>query len=166
MVHALREVHRVLAPGGVLIDARPDSRVVAYAERQKARGFQRFGLVNTSSADLVNDRASDRAIARVVAEGLFKRRRRGRFWQRVPFANLAALREYLWEHLRFVRRAKWVVDTATRRRYSAEPFVIRRAVRYELLETRPTPSVLGAGAGTPVSRRRANPAGAGTGGKS
>jgi len=138
MVDALREVHRVLAPGGVLIDARPDSRVPAYAVRQKARGFQLFGVVNTSSAELVNDRASDRAIARVVREGLFKRRRRGRFWHRVPFDSLAALRQYLWEHLRFVRRAKWVVDTATRNRYSNEQFVIRRAVRYALLEARPT----------------------------
>src|SRR5882672_1066261 len=137
MVDALREVHRVLAPRGVLIDARPDSRVLAYAERQKARGFQRFGIVRTSSAEFVNDRASDRAVARVVREGLFKRRRHGRFWHRVPFAGLAALRQYLWEHLRFVRRANWVVDMATRRRYSNEQFVIRRAVRYELLEARP-----------------------------
>ena len=137
MVHALREVHRVLAPGGVLIDARPDSRVPAYAERRKARGFQRFGVVNTSTGELVSDRASDRAIAHVVREGFFKRRRRGRFWHRVPFGSLAALRQYLWEHLRFVRRAQWIVDTATRRRYSDEQFVIRRAVRYEILEARP-----------------------------
>ena len=40
----------------------------------------------------------------------------------------------LWEHLRFVRRAKSVVDSATRSRYSNERFVIRRAVRFELLE--------------------------------
>lgn len=139
MVDALREVHRVLASGGLLIDARPDSRVLAHAERQRARGFQLFGVVKTSSAELVNDRASDRAIDRVVREGLFKRRRRGRFWHRVPFASLAALRQYLWEHLRFVRRAKWVVDAATRRRYSTEQFVIRRAVRYELLEARAKP---------------------------
>lgn len=138
MVDALREVHRVLTPGGFLIDARPDSRVLAFAEREKARGFQRFGIVKTSSAELVNDRASDRAIAQVVREGLFRRRRRGRFWHRVPFAGLDALRQHLWEHLRFVRRAKWVVDPATRRRHSNEQFVIRRAVRYELLEARPT----------------------------
>lgn len=137
MVHALGEVRRVLAPGGILIDARPDSRVPAYAERRKRRGFQRFGVVNTSRRELPSDRASDRAIAHAVHEGMFKSRRRGRFWYRVPFGSLAELRRYLSEHLRFVRRARWVVDEATRTRYANEPFVIRRAVRYEILERAP-----------------------------
>ncbi len=134
MVDALREVHRVLVRGGILIDARPDSRVLAYVERRKERGFQRFGEVSTNHTELVNDRASDRAIALVVQERLFRRRRRGRFWHPVPFSNLADLRQYLSDHLRFVHRAKWVVDQATRRRHSDEQFVIRRAVRYEILE--------------------------------
>lgn len=136
MVDALHEVHRVLAPGGILIDARPDSRVLAYAERRKGQGFQRFGEVKTNRTELTNDRDSDRAIAQVVREGLFKRRRHGRFWHLVAFDSLAALRQYLREHLRFVHRAKWVVDGAARRRFSSEPFVVRRAVRYELFEAR------------------------------
>ena len=134
MVDALGEVHRVLAPGGILVDARPDSRVPAYAERRRPRGFQRFGVVRTSRLELANDKASDRAIAYVVREGLFGRRRRGRFWHLVPFGSLAELRKYLSEHLRFVHRADWVVDSATRKRHSNDQFVIRRAVRYELLE--------------------------------
>ena len=134
MVDALHEVHRVLAPRGLLVDARPDSRVLAYAERRRPTTFQRFGIVRTAAVEMVNDSASDRAISRVVRDGLFRRRRRGRFWHRVPFGNLAELRQYLREHLRFVRRAAWIVDAATRRRYADEPFVIRRAVRYELLE--------------------------------
>ena len=135
MVDALREVHRVLAAGGVLVDARPDSRAFAFAERRKARGFQRFGVVKTNRVELASDRASDHAIERVVREGLFKRGRRGRFWHRVPFGSLAELRHYLVEHQRFVHRAQWVVDAATRKRYASGPFVIRRAVRYELLES-------------------------------
>ena len=135
MVHALGEIHRVLAPGGTLVDARPDSRVPAYAERRKPRGFQRFGVVKTSRLEVANDRASDRAIARMVREGLFKRMRRGRFWHLVPFSSLAELRKYLSEHLRFVHRAEWIVDAATRRSNSNDQFVIRRAVRYELLES-------------------------------
>src|SRR6202022_3722438 len=134
MVDALVEIHRVLAPGGTLVDARPDSRVPAYAERRKPRGFQRFGVVKTSRLEVANDRASDRAIASVVRDGLLKSRRGGRFWHPAPFGDLAELRQYLREHLRFVHRADWVVDTATRRRHSNDQFVIRRAVRYELLE--------------------------------
>jgi SAM-dependent methyltransferase len=134
MVDALAEVHRVLAPGGILVDARPDSRVPAYAERRKPRGFQRFGVVKTSRLELANDRASDRAIARMVREGLFSPRHRGRFWHLVPFSSLAELRNYLREHLRFMHRADWVVDAATRKRHSHDQFVIRRAVRYEILE--------------------------------
>ena|SRR6478752_7074812 len=139
MVDALSEIHRVLAPGGILVDARPDSRVRAYAERRKPRGFQRFGVVRTSRPEIANDRASDRAITRVVSEGLFKTRRRGRFWFAMPFSSLAELRKYLREHLRFVHRADWLVDAATRKRYSRDQFVIRRAVRYELLERRTKP---------------------------
>ena len=141
MVDALREVHRVLAPRGILIDARPDSRVLAHAERRKTNGFQRFGTIRTASIEMGNDRASDVAIAQVVREGLFRRTRPRRFWHRVPFESLAELRRYLSEHLRFAKRADWVVDAATRRRYAQEPFAIRRAVRYELLtktEGRPT----------------------------
>jgi hypothetical protein len=135
MVDALHEVHRVLAPGGVLIDARPDSRVSAYVERRKGRGFQIFGAVRTNSVELGNDRASDRAIARVVRERWFRRKRRGRFWHRVPFESLPDLRQYLREHLRFVHRAAWIVDETTRRRHANDQFVIRRAVRFELLES-------------------------------
>jgi hypothetical protein len=134
MVDALGEIHRVLAPGGTLVDARPDSRVPAYAERRKPRGFQRFGVVKTSRLEVANDRAADLAVARVVREGLFRHRRGSHFWHLVPFSNLAELRRYLSEHLRFVHRAEWVVDRATRKRHSNDPFVIRRGVRYELLE--------------------------------
>ncbi|HEX2647854.1 MAG TPA: hypothetical protein VHO95_11560 [Candidatus Dormibacteraeota bacterium] len=136
MVHALREISRVLTRGGILIDARPDSRVLAYAERPNDRGVQRFGEIATNRVELASDRWSDNAVAQVVRERLFKRRRRGRFWHRVPFGSLTELREYLSEHLRFVHRANWVVDAATRRRYANEEFVIRRAVRYEVLERR------------------------------
>src|SRR5579859_2251754 len=122
MVHALLEIHRVLAPRGIVVDARPDSRVLAHAERLTPRGYQRFGTVRTRSDEAAIDRASDCAIAHLVRDGLFKSRRKGRFWYRVEFGNLSELRRYLSEHLRFNHRATWVVDEATRRRYSAEPF--------------------------------------------
>ena len=135
MVDALSEIHRVLVPAGILIDARPDSRVPAFAERRTSRGFMRFGVVSTNRTELANDRASDIAVTAVVGAELFRRRRRGRFWHRVPFGSLADLRDYLWEHRRFVRRARWVVDATTRKRHADDQFVIRRAVRYEVLES-------------------------------
>lgn len=139
MVDALHEAHRVLSPRGILVDARPESRIVAYAERRRASSFQRFGVIRTARTEITNDRLSDEAIARVVRERLFRRRRHGRFWHRVPFESLGALRTYLSEHLRFVKHADWTVDAATRRRHADDRFVIRRAVRYELLERMPAP---------------------------
>ena len=98
---------------------------------RKPRFSRRY---QTSAVERVNDRASDRAIDRVARAGLFRRRRHGRFWHRVPFEDLAALRQYLSEHLRFVKRATWTVAAATRTKHGDDRFVIRRAVRYELLE--------------------------------
>ncbi len=135
MVDALKEARRILRPRGILVDARPDSRVVAYAERQTATGtYRRAGVIATSREELVNDRTSDRAVATAVRNGWFRTLRAGRFWHRVPFEDRAALQRYLDEHARFVHRVRWVVDAATRRRWDDDPWAIRRAVRYELFE--------------------------------
>jgi len=133
---ALVEVHRVLAPGGTLVDARPDSRVPAYVERRKPRGFQRFGVVKTSRLELANDRASDRAITRVVREGLFKRSVAAVSGIAYHSATSLSSARTCGSTCAFVHRAEWVVDAATRKRHSNDQFVIRRAVRYELLEAR------------------------------
>jgi len=141
MVDALHEAHRVLAPRGLLVDARPDSRVFAHAEHVAATGrYVGAGIIHTSRGELGDDRASDRAIATAKRERLFRSVRRGRFWHRVPFADLAGLEEYLSEHLRFEHRVRWRVDAATRRAWRAEPWAIRRAVRYEVLRRIERPS--------------------------
>ncbi len=135
MVDALKEARRVLRPRGILIDARPDARVLADAEYQTAKGtFRRAGVIATARASLVDDRASDRAVATAVRNGWFRSLRAGRFRHRVLFEDRPALQRYLDDHLRFVHRVRWMVDAAKRRRLDKDPWAIRRAVRYELLE--------------------------------
>ena len=134
MVHALGEIHRVLRPGGILVDARPDSRVIAYAEHRKGRRVEIYGEVDVNRVEKTSDQAADAAIERVVRDKIFRTSRKGRFWHRVPFEDLAELRRYLWNHQRFVRRAHWLVDAATLKRDARDPFVIRRPIRYEVLE--------------------------------
>ena len=135
MVDALKEAHRVLRPRGILIDARPDSRVFAYAERRTATGkYRQAGVIATAHVELVNDRTSDRAVATAVRNGWFRSLRAGRVWHRVRVEDRPAMQRYLHDHARFVHRVRWMVDPATRRRWDADPWAIRRAVRYELLE--------------------------------
>lgn len=68
MVHALREAHRVVAPGGVVVEMRPSAihrRV--FVERGKTRR-----LVGVMRENFHRERQADRAVARVVRDGLFQ----------------------------------------------------------------------------------------------
>jgi hypothetical protein len=135
MVDALKEAHRILRPRGILIDARPDSRVFAYAERATSSGkYRQAGVIATAREELVNDRTSDDAVATAVKNHWFRSRRSGRFWHRVLFEERPAMQRYLDDHARFVHRVRWMVDAATRRRWDRDAWAIRRGVRYELLE--------------------------------
>ena len=135
MVDALREARRILRPHGSLIDARPDSRVFAYAEHGTATGtYRQAGVIATSHEELVNDRSSDDAVATAVGSGWFRSRGAGRFWHRVLFEDRPTLQRYLDDHARFVHRVRWMVDPATRRRWDDDPWAIRRAVRHEQFE--------------------------------
>jgi len=132
MVDALKEARRILRARGILVDARPDSRVLAYAERGAATGkYRQAGVIATSREELTNDRRSDDAVATAVRSGWFRSLGAGRFWHRVLFEDRAALQRYLDDHARFVHRVRWMVDPATRRRWDGDPWAIRRAVRHE-----------------------------------
>lgn len=135
MVDALKEAHRILRPRGVLIDARPDSRVFAYAERRTATGnYRRAGIIATARDASMDDRASDRAAATAVGKRWFRSLRAGRFWHRVQFEERSAMQRYLDDHARFVHRVRWMVDRARRRRWESDPWAIRRGVKYEIFE--------------------------------
>src|SRR6267143_1842948 len=135
MVDALKEARRILRPRGILIDARPDSRVFAYAERETATGAHRqAGVIATSREEHSNDRRSDDSVATAVRRGWFRSLRASRFWHRVLFEDRPAMQGYLDDHARFVHRVRWMIDPTKRRRWEDDPWAIRRAVRYELFE--------------------------------
>lgn len=70
MVHALREIHRVLVPDGVLIDLRPvsDRWPVEVVSESGVRETARFQDLPVGLAD---DKAADRAIAYAAETGWF-----------------------------------------------------------------------------------------------
>jgi SAM-dependent methyltransferase len=72
MVHALGEIHRVLAPDGVLIDLRPlcDRWSV---EVVSARETRVTGYVTDLPLGLEDDAAANRAMAQAEANGWFTR---------------------------------------------------------------------------------------------
>lgn len=72
MVHALREVHRVIAPNGILLDLRPlDERWPV--EIESAREIQQVGRLLDSELAVESDLASNRAMEQAAAEKLFVR---------------------------------------------------------------------------------------------
>ena len=67
MVHALHEAHRVLKPGGALVDLRPEPK-----HRRVGLGeMKRWRLAGVMRERFDDDRAANHAVKRVVREGLF-----------------------------------------------------------------------------------------------
>src|SRR5947208_14864416 len=113
MVDALQEAHRILVARGVFVDARPDSRVSARVRAGSARG-RVIGTIGTRRPTKIDDQLSDKAVRDVLRRKLFRSRRRGRLWHAIPFEDSAELNDYLTDHLRFSRRARWRVPPSRR----------------------------------------------------
>ncbi|MGE5642719.1 MAG: hypothetical protein ACM3Y8_06885 [Byssovorax cruenta] len=72
MVHALREIRRVLVPGGILIDLRPitdEWKVEVFSWRERSQ----IGHVTGMPIGLEDDSAANQAMKDVEANGWFKR---------------------------------------------------------------------------------------------
>ncbi|HZQ09806.1 MAG TPA: hypothetical protein VFD70_24730 [Anaerolineae bacterium] len=68
MVHVLHEAHRVLKPGGILIDLRP----APHHRRVGLGAGTRWQLVGVMRDTFDDDHAADEAVKRVLREGLFR----------------------------------------------------------------------------------------------
>jgi hypothetical protein len=95
MVHALREIWRVLVPGGILLDLRPlcaswPVEIVA-GER-----VLRAGALDDSLA-MVDDLAANHAVEQVVRDGWFRRERGGTFTYDWYWDTLDELKEHVEE---------------------------------------------------------------------
>jgi len=132
MVHALREVHRVLRREGVLIDLRP----AAVHRRIGIGRDRRWKLAGVMQEDFRDDHAADRAVRRAVREGWLRRGRRIEVMVDREMDSMEDFREWLGEfgqrralpgHASLVRRTARAHDT------SGLPIVCRAPVVLQVL---------------------------------
>jgi hypothetical protein len=91
MVHALREVWRVLRPDGILIDLRP---AIEHCRIGIVRDGH-FTDLGRLSESFDGSRAANRAVAHVLGLKLFRMARRTRFECEILFSSPRALREWI-----------------------------------------------------------------------
>lgn len=116
--------------GGTLIDLRPDS---SYPPRVFRGRTQVGGLYERRSA-IGDNRASDRAVARLVRDGSLKQLRGNHFWYETRHADLAALERFVEGSRRiggYTRGTHAALATDP-----ARPIVVRRALAYGIYERR------------------------------
>jgi hypothetical protein len=130
MVDALHEARRALRAHGTLIDLRPDS---SHPPRVFRGRTELGGLYERRSA-IVDNHASDRAVARLVREGSLRQVRRGSFWYEIQHDDLAALDRFVASSRRIggYRRGTHAALATDPER----PVLLRRALAYGIYERR------------------------------
>ena len=127
MVDALHEAHRAVRPGGTLIDLRPDSD----HQPRVLRGGRAVGGLYERRDAISDNHFSDRAVTRVVREGLLKPLRSGHFWYGLPAMDLPALDAWLADSRRIGGYARGT--RAVLARHPDRPIVVKRALAYRIL---------------------------------
>src|SRR3989304_5395886 len=108
MVHALQEAHRVLRPGGLLIDLRP---APAHRRVGLQRG-RRWTLMGAMKEDLSDDPSANQAVKTAVGRGLFRRGLYDRFDVTRHVGSLSSFRAWLGGFCVLARLPSpaWLVD--------------------------------------------------------
>jgi SAM-dependent methyltransferase len=126
MVHALREAHRVLRPGGILVDLRPAAkhRRVGLG---KGRRWRQVGVMRESFEE---DRAADRAVAEVLRAGLFRRGARTEFLVDREMDSLEDFRTWLKEYgqRRILASHQWLLARLKRALAVKEATIVGRGL--------------------------------------
>lgn len=110
MVYALREIWRVLTPGGSLIDLRPLAGN-SLLEVVTSEGVRLAGRIN-DTLDIPDDRAANEALAHVVGAGWFARQRKVNFNYAVYCDTPDEVRTYLETKRRSLFLSGAVLDRA------------------------------------------------------
>ena len=109
MVHALHEIHRVLAPDGILIDLRPlldewPLEVVTTSERKKA------GRAVDLAEPLSDDKAANQAVSEIEKRGWFVRGQEETFPFNYYWDTPKEMQEYLdetWNDVINIENETW-----------------------------------------------------------
>ena len=113
MVDALREIHRILAPGGALLDLRPISGTNSVYLVTAASEVP-YGAIDAYGAEH-DDQAADAAIEEMLQRGCFMLRSRTRFEFDFYWDTAAEMRAFTQQGRR-MRHAKFSYDDLEQRR--------------------------------------------------
>ena len=96
MVHALREIHKLLKSGGALIDIRPNGELVEFI---RPHGEEEIFIGHMhESDDYVEYFQAEAAMQKLLAEGLFQIEKAGEFTFQVHADSFLELKNFLDEN--------------------------------------------------------------------
>ncbi len=127
MVDALHQAHAALRADAQLIDVRPDGS----RPPRLLRNGRVVGQLLSAPEAREDDAAADRAVDRVIADGLYRPVRAGRVWYRYRFQDLPALDDYIRDSGRMAGYSPGTHGRLARR--ADAPIVVRRALAYQFL---------------------------------
>lgn len=99
MVHALKEIHRVLEPGGILIDLRPVEENW-HIEVYSSGGVQIAGRLSDMPIGVADDKAAFKAMNEAESLGWFSKQKDGNFGFFYYWDTPSEMKEYIdeeWE---------------------------------------------------------------------